>query len=244
LEICENTLDCTDTFSASFTSTGAVVPGSENVDWILGFATITDTSKFAFTINTGIFSVKPNCSATMASDVSGVSQSAVIDITSNTTMSVRTLAGGGKSAQPFTVICQKAGIDYIGKTAKAVASDQNLRTPGLVNGGIFSASFGGTSYRNNCTASPCTVSTNHGSIVTTTTRTSTGVYVINLDTSKISDGTTNNIICSCSSVQWGTGPSTCTIYNFSTSSLSVTTRNSGGTVVDSGVQVMCQGIFK
>jgi hypothetical protein len=31
---------------------------------------------------------------------------------------------------PFNIVCQKQGVDYIGKTAKAVASDQNLRIPG------------------------------------------------------------------------------------------------------------------
>jgi hypothetical protein len=36
------------------------------------------------------------------------------------------------------LLCQKQGVDYIGKTAKAVASDQNLRTPGVTNAKICS----------------------------------------------------------------------------------------------------------
>jgi hypothetical protein len=40
-------------------------------------------------------------------------------------------AGGSPTAYAAEVICQKQGADYIGKTAKAVASDQNLRIPGV-----------------------------------------------------------------------------------------------------------------
>ena len=97
--------------SAKVSALGVV--SGENIDWLNTTATITDVSKFGISINSGIFTVTPNCWTSMSSDVSGVSQSAVTDLasTSPINVSIRTLAGGGKSAQPFTIVCQKQGVD-------------------------------------------------------------------------------------------------------------------------------------
>jgi hypothetical protein len=37
------------------------------------------------------------------------------------------------------LVCQKQGVDYVGKRAKAVSSDQNVATPGVTNSVVYSA---------------------------------------------------------------------------------------------------------
>jgi hypothetical protein len=138
LESCTNTLECTDTFSASVTSTGTVVAGSENVDWLDGNCTF--GTGYTCNFKTGIFTATPNCSVT-PSDTSGgfglLNSSSATFV--NPIFISRTDGGPANLQAPFRLICQKQGVDYIGKTAKAVASDQNVRTPGLTNSVVYSA---------------------------------------------------------------------------------------------------------
>lgn len=143
LEKCENTLDCTDTFSASVSSTGAVVVGSENVDWLNGNCTITTTGHFSCPIITGIFTATPNCFANFNSTPFNSIGADVYSATTSAAL-IRVNENGAAANRAFTITCQKARADYIGKTAKAVASDQNLRTPGLTNAVICSAQISST----------------------------------------------------------------------------------------------------
>jgi hypothetical protein len=125
LEKCATTLECTDTFSASISS-GGVVSG-ENVDWISGNCGTGNPSTCTF--NTGIFTVAPNCTAVSQANRFMRTTSAAANLTNYTYDDAGVL--GALAA--VTVNCQKQGADYIGKTAKAVASDQNTRVPGMVN---------------------------------------------------------------------------------------------------------------
>lgn len=143
LESCSSTLDCTDTFSASVTSAGVVVAGSENVDWINGNCTF--GTGYLCNFNSSIFTVAPNCTVTASDTTGGLSL-----LSSTTTSSVtpifisRTDAGSTNVATPFRIICQKAGIDYTSKTAKAVASDQNVSSPGTLKATLCSADISAT----------------------------------------------------------------------------------------------------
>jgi hypothetical protein len=138
LESCASTLDCTDTFSAKITSTGAV--SGENVEWLNGPCTVA-TSSFTCPINSGIFTQEPNCTITVDSSANGVAIKS--SGASSSQLAYQTTSGAGGSNTPYAVevICQKQGADYVGKTAKAVASDQSLRIPGVTNYVTYMASL-------------------------------------------------------------------------------------------------------
>jgi hypothetical protein len=132
LQSCTDTLACTDTFSAKITG-GGIVSG-ENVDWISGNASLTDTSLYAISFNTGIFTTAPNCTLTEVDSITTLTTS-VKNSTEPTLSGVSVRTGFNtvassftKAVVPFHIICQKQGADYIGKTAMAVASDQNVRS--------------------------------------------------------------------------------------------------------------------
>jgi hypothetical protein len=243
LESCTSTLECTDTFSAKVSSAGVV--SDENVDWINGNASLTDTSLYALTLKTSIVAVPMNC--TVATTAPSGLDNYVFNITANTsaTVTIRTgyAAGGGpsltKNAYSFNIICQKQGVDYVGKTAKAVASDQNVRTPGQTNVVHFAVSYGTSGTP--CTASPCSIDS-VGSQVSSVTRTALGIYSV-------------NFVSPLSKVQcaYGTGygsggdstvPYAMTTCSSSCSSITFQTRqtNSVGTLKDSFGNLLCTGI--
>jgi hypothetical protein len=143
LESCTDSYECTDTFSAKVSSTGVV--SDENIEWITGNATITSTSTYALTFKTGLFTTAPNCFATINQ---GSSYIVIMEVPPTTTgVSPRTLLSttAANGAVSFTIICQKQGADYIGKTGKAVASDQNIATPGVTKVKACYYAFGGAS---------------------------------------------------------------------------------------------------
>lgn len=142
IEKCTDTLECTDTFSAKVSAAGVV--SDENIDWINGSCTNPSTGIYLCTFRTSYFTVPPNCFANMDVAGSGASQSASAYLTSSSTVTVRTLAGGALGNTPFTLLCQKQGADYIGKTAKAVASDQSIATPGTIKSTLCSAKISST----------------------------------------------------------------------------------------------------
>jgi hypothetical protein len=142
LESCTDTYQCTDVFSAKVSAAGVV--SEENIDWINGNASITSTAIYTITTKSGLFSVTPNCLASPNVD----SRIVNYDISSSTSSSlvfrVLNSSSGALTASPFNIICQKQGADYIGKTAKAVASDQNIATPGTVKSTMCSAKISST----------------------------------------------------------------------------------------------------
>jgi hypothetical protein len=140
LESCSSTLNCTDTFSATITNTGAVVAGSENVDFITGNCSKGGVGITNCTINTGVFSVVPNLVATIDDGAGGCREARTVETNTNTSFRVDTFSSAGSATDcRFRVVLQKSGADYAGKTAMAVASDQNIRTPGVTNSVVYSA---------------------------------------------------------------------------------------------------------
>ena len=129
LESCASTLDCTDTFSAKISSAGVV--SGENVEWLNGNCSVTSVSTVTCPFNTGIFTVEPNCTILTDSSTNGNVDKQATSSSTNLVYKTYAAAGGSPTAYATEVICQKQGVDYIGKTAKAVANDQNLRVPGV-----------------------------------------------------------------------------------------------------------------
>jgi len=151
LESCTNTLECTDTFSAKISSAGVV--SEENVsDFINGNCTVSPVGTYTCNFGTSVFSVAPNCTATVGGGAGGVI--ARFSTQTNTQYVINLRNNSDVAAtENFSLICQKQGVDYVGRTALAVASDQNLSSPGTIKGtvcsmkiatsGIISDQYGG-----------------------------------------------------------------------------------------------------
>jgi hypothetical protein len=143
LEKCATTLECTDTFVADVSITGVVT--DENYDFINGNCAVTATNQYTCTYNTGLGFTRPLiCNPTVKTNVTTISDG---NIQASTTALVTYQTYRNDTsvaiAQPATLTCHRAGADYIGKTAKAVASDQNDRTPGVVGEKTCKMAFGG-----------------------------------------------------------------------------------------------------
>lgn len=181
LESCADTYQCTDVYSAHVNNAGVVQ--RENLDWISGNCSKTATGRYSCTLRSGLFTVNPVCTIT---STDGQTILAATQLTNTTTLNVSTTAWN--IADPFYydsgffVICQKQGADYIGKTAKAVASDQNVRSVGSIGVDIQSVYFGATSSNGcvtSCTTGTCGICNQVGSKITSVTWVTGGNYRLN-----------------------------------------------------------------
>jgi hypothetical protein len=227
LQSCADTLSCTDTFSAKVSAAGIV--SNENIDWINGNASISSTSTYGITFNSSIFTVAPNCEITVESNASDavnitpyIRQSATAS-----GFSVRTVLGNNANAiaSAFNIICQKQGADYIGKTAMAVASDQNLRSTGVTKGVIFSAELSASGVASNVIGGNITSATCSGGAF--------NVVLNGLSSAPnctIGHSTSTNFFYSPSDI------------NSSSTSLTFLTPNSTGTYACAAVFVLCHGV--
>lgn len=142
LESCTNTLECTDTFSAKISSTG--VTSEENVDFLSGNCSLA-TNVYTCTFNASIFTVAPNCVISPLEPTAINGTMGMITTQSSSSLVYKTVRHDSAAlAAPVNLICQKQGADYVGKTAKAVASDQNVATPGKTNSTLCSAKISST----------------------------------------------------------------------------------------------------
>jgi hypothetical protein len=173
LQNCTSTLDCTDTFSATITNTGTVVAGSENVDFITGNCSKGGTGITNCTINTGVFSVVPNLVATIDDGAGGCREARSVETNTNTSFRIDTFTSAGVAADcRFRVVLQKSAADYVGKTALAVASDQNVRIPGETKSSVYAA-------RGTCSGTP-SFSTQRGGVANSISTISAGFCTVTL----------------------------------------------------------------
>ena len=230
LESCANTLECTDTFSAKISSAGVV--SDENVDFISGNCSVSATSTFSCTFNSSIFTVAPTCVVTNqeggAATTNGMIASIISSSSSN--LSYRTNRHDSvATAYPTNIICQKQGVDYIGKTAKAVASDQNLRSAGLTRAVINSCEWTSAGAFNNstmCNAGFSAIS-----------KPTTGRYQLTFRNTQA-----NNPVCTTSNLNVG-ADRMCNISSVSTSAVTLQCENSSaGTDLDLAGFVICHGV--
>jgi hypothetical protein len=220
LQNCTSTLACTDTFSATISSSGTVVSGTENVDWISGNCTTAVSginTDYTCSYVTGLVTQPMNCVSVDTLSTSNPNATRIYTSTSSQ------FQGSNATGRGINVICQKQGADYVGKTAMAVASDQNLRTPGVTKGVVYSGYIG---------AAGGVVSDEVGDLINgscsgTTTKTCT-----------LNTGAINNGNCTCSlSGSFGS----CRI-SLTSSILSLLTANSAGTATDIAVYYICHGV--
>jgi len=184
-----------DVFSAKVSSTGVV--SAENIEWINGNCTISDTSLFACSFNSNIFTVTPNCVVTAVDN--SVDRTAQIDSASNTAVNVRTQTATTKLAQPFNLVCQKQGADFTATRLITGQFKEVVKSQGSNGVDIQSVFFGsGANCASFCTTSPCTICNQVGSKITSVSRTSIGLYRVNgIDGLKYNctgSGTTNAYI--------------------------------------------------
>lgn len=104
---------------------------SENTDWISGSAGISDTNRYNLIFNLNMFSVAPNCVASVYQGNDAAQLSVGLDSVSNTQVAYRTgyQINGVFVKYPydFTVICQRIGSDYKGyKTIRQFLVDSGL----------------------------------------------------------------------------------------------------------------------
>lgn len=151
LESCADSYQCTDTFSAKVSAAGVV--SDENIDWINGNCSVTNIADFACTFKTSLaLTVPMNCVVS-----SSMYQTSVSATTLSQALYTTWDSGTTRNASSAQIICQKQGADYIGKTAKAVASDASLATAPGNAARVSTFRITGATDFTNCTASPCTV---------------------------------------------------------------------------------------
>lgn len=122
LERCENTLECTDTFSAKISAAGVV--SDENVDFINGNCSYVGTTATC-NWNNNLNTVPLNCNVTPANTCAN--EARIINPVPVGSVSFVQSLNSADAACATQIICQKQGVDYVGKIAKAVASDQHPR---------------------------------------------------------------------------------------------------------------------
>jgi hypothetical protein len=97
-------------FSAKVGSTGTVM--EENIDWINSNASNPSTGNYTITFNTSLFTVAPNCIATVWQPSGTRDRLLTITSISSTQILIQTSVGNGVAeSKPFTITCQKQGID-------------------------------------------------------------------------------------------------------------------------------------
>lgn len=140
LQSCTDSYACVDTFSAQINGSGVV--SGENIDWINGNCSVA-TSEITCTYLTNKLNGNNTALTNGMTCVSVDSISTTVPAATRvySTLTTGFVASLGAAGRSLNIICQKSGADYIGKTAMAVASDHNLRTPGLTGGSVLFASF-------------------------------------------------------------------------------------------------------
>jgi hypothetical protein len=220
--------DCVDGLNSKVSATDVV--SDENTDWITGDCTNATAGVATCTFKTGIFTVTPNCSATMAANVSGVSQSASVFSASSTSVSVLTLSGGAASNQPFTLNCDKQGVDFqatrnIVGSFTGVVAVKNTITPTVC--GVSAAPASISSQMGGCGASISTVAV--------------GRYLLNFTSSFWKSNP--YCVCSYNGSLGSTSDTPCRVGGISQTSMNfeLTANGPGGGLIASPAMIICTG---
>lgn len=227
LESCTNSYECTDVFSAKVNSAGVV--SDENIDWINGNCSNPSTGNYTCTFRTSLFAVSPNC---VVSNDNGSGAAQTQSIAASSTLSYLTTNSAGTATAGGVIIhCQKQGVDFVSKTAKAVASDQNLRTPGVTNGVVYAATV---------TIGTGAINSEVGEWLSTCSNTALGTATCNL-----TSGAFANSLYVCSGTSSQSGANAVIIISTKTTSSFVIQSATSQTGVVNGagpVDLMCVGV--
>jgi hypothetical protein len=171
IEKCADPYECTNVYSAKIDGTlSPSIVSSENIDWINGNCTRPATGIFDCPVNSGLFSVLPNCTATSNSNASG--GTTVFDTTVSTTTNLRFIMANDGVAlvnNKFNIICQKQGADFKPKTAVAGTYLDAVTSPGAGRPVIRSARISNTGVVSNEVGEWITGNCTMSSIVNTCT---------------------------------------------------------------------------
>lgn len=238
LQSCTDTFACTDSFSAFISGVNGNV-SKENVDWLNGNCTAS-ADTFTCPINTSkvVLTDRLNCSLAQEGGGRITTYYPTTSSTSQVVFKQNTTAGANSVDTGFTITCQK-GADYLGKTAMAVASDQNVRATGSTGVDIQSVYFGGNATCSTACAGAsgtCTICNRVGTKITSVSAGGgAGAYLINGI-----DGTKYN----CSGTGLGTAYTPIIHFRSSSStSYAPVQAANGGTGIDVGnANVTCIGI--
>ncbi len=223
---CKNLFNCEYEFSAYISSAGTV--SGENLDWINGNASVSDTSQYSVTLNTADLSLTNALNCTLTTNGNNDTDlTAKMKSSSTTTIVYRTLTGSTKTASDVYISCDKTGNDYdTSKVNRIIGTFKDVVTsPSTPNGQpkLLSFSFGGGSITTACTVSPCTVYNSIGGSVSVV-KNSGGNY-----TATVPSGTYN---CACSQ---GSGTNACVTNRVSATTITV------DTATDNYPKVVCHG---
>lgn len=239
LESCADSYQCTDTFSAKVAGNAGGIVSAENIDWINGNCSVS-TGVITCPLKTGLAGNGAdlvnvmNCSASVMNPLAADRTVQFSNVSTSSSLVFQTVQNAILTNLDFSVICQKQGADYIGKTAKAVASDQNLRSPGVTNGIVLSASVGSSS-ASVCSASPCAYVDQTGGYISSVTRSSLGNYVINFNK------TFEKLKCTHTQVYGAVAGFVLGSFCNNCNSIAVSGRNNSGAAQDSGWDTICTG---
>jgi len=137
--------NCEDSFSAYVSGT---VLSKQNTSWSSAVVSVTDTSLHTITINTGVFSISPNCNVTGENNDSTISNNVRIVSISNTSIVVRTgfsttASSFTKALTPFYISCSKNGADFVASRTIIGTFNEVMTVPGVTKPKTCYYAFGG-----------------------------------------------------------------------------------------------------
>jgi hypothetical protein len=184
IEKCADSYECTDTFSAKVSNAGA--HSGENVEWV---TTSSNPSTGNYTLNIGningaglALTSLMNCTCSVDTTTQSAGFSCAVDYANSTPTSIKYFvnANGVLQNRPASIICQKQGIDYVAKSARAVSSDLNVTSIGAVGADVQRVYFGASADCSTaCTTGTCIICDQVGTKITSVSWVGTGQYNVN-----------------------------------------------------------------
>lgn len=229
---CVGTANCENTFSATISASGVV--SGENVDFINGNCSIGTEGggeqTATCTFNSSLFSATPNC--TLA-----------IEPPQNRAPGFYSLSS---SVAKITEFAPVGNANYFDVPVKIIcsrqASDRKPQMPVPILVGSVSSNTASMErverllVGSTCSTSPCTITSQSGSWVTSVTRTGTGAYTLNFAAGMFSAAPT----CTCASILVGNVD--CQMGNASTTSIDLSTIAAfANSPYDTGFNIICMG---
>jgi hypothetical protein len=178
IDQCQTDVSCANEFSAVISSAGVV--SGENLDWISGNASVTATSNYAFTWNTGVFGLAPTCVATpLNAAVVAMVQEFTATTTSGGAWITSNYLGSGV-AMAWRLHCSRSSTDYKARRQIIGSFQYTPKTLGSSGSDIQSVYFAANSSLNSaCTTGTCAIGRQTGNKITSVTWQSTGNYRAN-----------------------------------------------------------------
>lgn len=143
IEKCASDLECADTLSASYLSTGVV--DKQTLPGIFGNCTASSGDYTNCSFAGAGFTQVPTCVASLSGVAAGNNAIIRMEAITTTTFQIYTRNSTfASTAYPFTVSCTKSGVDYKPKTAKVATSNYVNTTPGILAPKLYSARISST----------------------------------------------------------------------------------------------------